>query len=333
MDSNVASAARVRALWALSATLVLVLTSACVQTRSTTAPTTATTTSATPTVASITVGVAGNAAPVLAPGSMLQLWAVANYTDKSSRDVTNTATWQSSNPAIATLSRDGVLTAAAEGAVDVVAAVERISGSLRATIQRPACKDSTLSSPALTFNAFDHFVNLKLTTPQADCRWIAKTDADWIRFNGTPGATFDPGQSGSGSLSYAVLANSHPDIRTGHVTISFTDGSQLVHSVDQEHPVSCSYVVTPEDGHFRAAGGTGSFDLSTTPRDCKWTATAVNGFYGIRLTSSASGTGAAHVTYIVGQTSVGYAKEASISIAGLSGVNPPGTHRIHIAAQ
>jgi len=89
----------------------------------------------------------------------------------------------------------------------------------------------------------------------------------------------------------------------------------------------------PRGRPFRAAGGTGSFELSTTPRDCKWTATAVNAFYGIRLTSSPSGTGAAHVTYVVGQTGVGYAKEASISIAGLSGVNPPGVHRIHIAAQ
>jgi Bacterial Ig-like domain (group 2) len=287
-----------------------------------------------PNAISVAVGVAANAPPTLAPGEHLQLWAVATYSDHSTKDVTNTATWQSSNPSVATISRDGVLTAAVEGSVDVFAAVGHATGSLNATIRRLGCGASTLSPSTLTFNAFDHSAQLQVRTPQADCRWVAKSDADWIRFDGRDRTTFDPGQSGVGAFSYAVLANNYPDLRTGHVIVSFTDGSQLLHSVTQEQPVSCSYVVTPDDAYFSAAGGAGAFEVTTTPSDCRWTATANYDFYGIHLTSSSTGIGAAHVTYAVTQPLYGgaYARDGSIVIAGLSGVNPAAVHKIHIAA-
>ena len=284
-------------------------------------------------VASVTVGVAGDAAPALAPGGRLQLWAVAHYADLSSADVTNTATWQSSNPSIATVSRDGVLTAATEGAVDVVAAVGSVSGSLHATIARAGCDSSTVSPTVLTFNAFGHFAEVKITTPRPDCRWTAASDADWLRFNNGNRTIFDPGQSGSGTMAYEVLANNFPDARTSHVTISFTDGSQLLHAVAQERPVSCSYVVAPDDAYFRAAGGVGSFDVTATPSECRWTATTAYDFFGVRLTSSQSGAGSAHVTYVVTPTFGTFQKEATIQVAGLSGANPPGVHKIHIAPQ
>jgi len=60
------------------------------------------------------------------------LWAVAHYIDQSTADVTKPSVWQSSNPGLATISRDGILSAASEGAVDVVAPVSGVSGSLRA---------------------------------------------------------------------------------------------------------------------------------------------------------------------------------------------------------
>jgi len=289
------------------------------------------TSSAASTVTSVTVGVAGDAAPVLAPGSQLQLWAVAHYSDQSSADVTNTATWQSSNPSLATISRDGVLTAASEGAVDVVAALSGVSGSLHATIARAGCAASTLSPAVLTFNAFDHFQQeVKVTTPRSDCRWQATTDADWLRFNGNNRTTFDPGQSGSGSFYYQVLANNYPDSRAATVTITFADGASLVHAVAQEKPVSCSFVVTPDDGYFPSVGGVGSFDVTATPRDCRWTATTDASYY-VGVRSNPSGTGSARVTYVVVPTTGNYPKEVRIFIGGLSGANPPATHKIHIA--
>ena len=320
----------VRVLMSLGAAACLV---GCGESSSPTAASRTAASAATPSVASVIVGVAGDAAPTVAPGGRLQLWAVAHYSDQSTVDVTNTATWQSSNPSLATVSRDGILTANGEGAVDVGAAVSGVSGSLRATIARAGCDASSVSPAVLTFNAFEHLSQeVKVTTPRPDCRWLATTDADWLRFTGNNRTTFDPGQSGTGSFSYQLLTNNFTATRSATVTVSFGDGTRLVHAVAQEPPVSCSYVITPDDGYFRAVGGVGSFDVKATPADCRWTATTDYGFYGIRVTSNPSGTGSGHVTYDVVQTAGDFAKEARIMVGGLSGANPPAIFKIHIAA-
>ena len=103
MESSVRSSLRVRSVLLSAAAACLVLAAGCSGSQAPTAASRA----ADPTVATVTVGVAGSAAPSLAPGAHLQLWAIANYADQSSADVTNTATWQSSTPSIATVSRDG----------------------------------------------------------------------------------------------------------------------------------------------------------------------------------------------------------------------------------
>jgi len=55
------------------------------------------------TVTGVKVGVAGNQVPTLVVGGTLQFWAVADYSDGTSQDVTNRATWQSSSPVVATV--------------------------------------------------------------------------------------------------------------------------------------------------------------------------------------------------------------------------------------
>ena len=284
-------------------------------------------------VTTVTVGVTGNAAPVLAPQDKLQLWALATRADGKTEDVTNTAIWQSSNPAVATVSREGVLSAAAEGIVDVKASVDQVFGSLRAEIRRRGCDAATLSPTSMIFNAFgSSSATINLMTPLSDCRWTATSDADWLLFNNSS-HVYDPGKSGSGTLTYLVSANNFPQPRNGHIVVLFTDGGQLIHSVAEEPPISCSYVATSGEAYFSAAGGSGAFDVTTTPGDCRWTATAHYDSYGIRLTSIGGGTGNARVTYSVGPNPSTYAREGNIQIAGLSGANPPAIHKIHIAGR
>ena len=285
-----------------------------------------------PTATAVTVGVTGNASPTIAPAATLQLWAVATFSDGTSGDVTNTAQWKSSNPAIATISRDGLVTATTEGGVEIVAVVAAASGSMHIDIRRAGCESAALSPASLIYNAFGSSAELTVTTPSSDCRWTAKSDASWLHFNNGR-TTFDPGRSGSGSVGYTVLPNNFPGPRTGHITVSIGDVTQLVHSVSQEPPVSCSYVATPGDARFSAAGGTGSFQVVVTPASCQWTATAYYPFLGIHLTSSPTGTGSRRVTYTVDRDLNGFAREGFIEIAGLSGANPSAIHNIHVAAQ
>ena len=285
-----------------------------------------------PSVTTVTVGVAGNAAPTIAPAATLQLWAVATYADGTSSDVTSTAQWKSSNPAIATISRDGIVSATTEGAVDITAAIAAVAGSLHLEIRHSGCESATLSPAVFVYNAFGSSATVTVTTPRSDCRWTAQSDVNWMHFTNDR-TTYDPGRSGNGQFSYTVMPNNSPNQRSGRIVVSFGEAAQLVHSVSQEPPVSCSYVATPDRSNFAASGGSGSFQLVTTPSNCSWTAKAYYSFYGIRLTSSATGTGSQRVTFAVDAIPTPYDRDGYVEIAGLSGANPSAIHNIHVRAQ
>jgi uncharacterized protein YjdB len=87
--------------------------------------------------------------PSIALGTTLQFTATGTYTDASTQDLTNTATWSSSNPAVATLSNAaggrGLAAGTAQGATTVGALVNGITASTQLTVT-PA----TLVSLAIT---------------------------------------------------------------------------------------------------------------------------------------------------------------------------------------
>jgi hypothetical protein len=281
------------------------------------------------TVTSVQVGAAGNASTMLPPGQTLQLWALAKYSDGTASDVTNLSVWQSSNPVVATVSSEGTLRTAAEGEVDVFAMYQKVQGGLHAVVRKPGCEATTLSPSSLTFNAFGHYSSwITVTTPLSDCYWTAQSDASWLKFK------FDPGRSGSGDFTYEVHENNYPNPRTAHIVVSVTGGTHLTHTVYQEQPLSCSYVVTPTQGSFTANGGSGFFDVITTPANCSWTATSEYGLsYGVQLTGATNGTGSGRVTYSVASSFRTYPVDNPIQVAGLSGTNPPATYTVHIAAR
>jgi len=273
------------------------------------------------TVTSVQVGTAGNAATTVAPGDKLQLFAQASSSDGSVADVTNLAVWQSSNPVVATVSPTGLVTAAAEGAVDINATYQSKSGSLHAEVGKPGCR-VTLSPTSLAFGALSVNANVTVTTTVSDCRWKATTNASWLTlFNA------DPGRSGDGSFAYNVKGNNNTDAREADIVVSIAGGPSAVHHIRQERPVSCVYKVAPEKLTFGAAGGSGAFNVTTVPGDCQWTIS--NFISDLRITSASSGTGAATVTYVVSANPGAFDHE--VRVAGLSGVNPPGIHTVSIS--
>ena len=68
----------------------------------------------------VQVGVAGNAEPTFELGQTKQFWALASYSDGATNDVTNSASWQTSNPVVATVSSTGLVTAANRDDVHVL---------------------------------------------------------------------------------------------------------------------------------------------------------------------------------------------------------------------
>lgn len=81
------------------------------------------------TVTSVTVS---GSAPAV--GSTAQLTATASLSDGTTQDVTNTATWESSEPTEAIVSSTGLVTAFAAGTVNITATYQSIVGTDAITI-------------------------------------------------------------------------------------------------------------------------------------------------------------------------------------------------------
>ena len=272
------------------------------------------------TVTSVVVGVAGQFPATVAPGEKLQLFAQATQSDGSVIDATNVAVWQSSNPVVATISNTGLLSAFAEGALDVSASYQGRTGSLRADVAPAGCR-VTLSPESLVFGALTASANVTVTASRSDCRWTARSTTGWLSFS------VDPGKSGSGSFNYSVPGNNNTDARDAEIVVNVGGGPSSVHRIHQERPVGCVYRVSPERLEFGAAGGNGSFSVTTTPGDCQWRITDT--WTGVTMTSATTGTGAATVSYRVApNTSTGF--DRTLRVSGLSGLNPPAIHAIRV---
>src|SRR6476620_2020382 len=85
----------------------------------------------TPTLRSIQVtGLNSN----LIAGQTEQLKATGSYSDGSTKDITSTATWGTSDSTIATVAQGGMLTAKASGQCSVTATIGAVGGSLPVAI-------------------------------------------------------------------------------------------------------------------------------------------------------------------------------------------------------
>lgn len=92
------------------------------------------------------------ASPSLASGLSQQLTATATFTDGSTVDITNSATWSSSVPAVAAVSTSGRVTGKSVGAADITATSGSISGSVTVTVTAPVVVSITVTpaSPTVT---------------------------------------------------------------------------------------------------------------------------------------------------------------------------------------
>ena len=282
-------------------------------------PTAATPAPPSVTVTAVQVGIAGNASSTLAPGESRQLFAMATQGDGTSMDVTNLATWQSSAPGMATVSASGLVTAAAEGAVDVSATYKSTKGSLHVDVV--SCTVS-VTPPTAAYTAFGGSATLTVSVNAPSCRWTARSDQSWFPL------TVEPSAAGSGSFSYTLPPNSTASARTAKVIVSVPNGVTAAHTVTEDRPLGCSYVTVPEDLTFTASGGSGQFNVVTTPGDCQWN--IVNGMssLGVSITSGFSGRGAGLVRYTVQAHTRSVDADGYVEIAGLSGLNPNGRHHI-----
>lgn len=98
-------------------------------------------------------------APSIALGATQQFTATANYSDGSSKDVSNTVAWTSSTTSVATVSATGLAKALAVGSTSITATMLGISGSAILTVPKALASITvTPSSPIVSIGASNQLV-------------------------------------------------------------------------------------------------------------------------------------------------------------------------------
>lgn len=116
------------------------------------------------------------------------------------------------------------------------------------------------------------------------CCWTASTAQSWIQLTGATNGC------GTGTVSYAVSANSETNARSGTITVN-----DLPFTINQAG-FTCSYQISPLQETFPVSGGTGGVAV-VSMTGCAWTAVSNNGF--ITITSTNAGAGNGTVTFSV----------------------------------
>jgi DNA-binding beta-propeller fold protein YncE len=155
------------------------------------------------------------------------------------------------------------------------------SDTATATINVTACTFAT-DTTSMTFDASGGSGAVRVTT-QTGCEWRARGKKAWI--------SVSSGGTGSGRATVTINSNTGAD-RLGSAVVA---GNTIVIS---QAGAACSYVVDTTSAGFGAAGGNGSFAV-TTDTECTWRAVSSKVF--VSLDSSVR-TGSGTVAYAVAES-------------------------------
>ena len=135
----------------------------------------------------------------------------------------------------------------------------------------------------------------------AGCAWTAVASAPWVTLTAGSG-------TGPGEVAYTVQANASTDSRSTTIVVA-----NRSHTVTQAGAApACTYSVSPPSAALPAAGGPGSFTV-TTQQGCAW---SVSGGAGWISLSALTGSGTGEVTYTVQPNTAAEARSATVMVAG-----------------
>jgi len=191
--------------------------------------------------------------PSFALGTTQQFDATGTYSDKTTQDLTGTATWSTGNSNIATIGAGGLATSVSSGSTTVTAASGSISGSTTLNVT-PAALVSIVVTPV-----DPSFV---LGTTQQFIATGTYTDNTTQDLSGT--ATWSTGNSNIARISVGGLATS---VSAGSTTVTAASGSISGSTNLNISPAALvSIAVTPVDPSF-ALGTTQQFTATGTYTD------------------------------------------------------------------
>jgi Putative binding domain, N-terminal len=174
-----------------------------------------------------------------------------------------------------------------------------IAGQPFTVTQAAATSCSATVQPSGLLAIADGGTGVVSVTISAGCPWTSSTNASWLTV--TAGAT----GTGSGTVSLFATPNTSSVSRTGTVTVA----GQTV-TVTQSGQ-SCTYSITPTGQYVSAAGGSGSFGV-TTLSGCAWTASSTVAW----LTVNAGGGGSGTATFTASTNMGTSTRTGNLTIAG-----------------
>ncbi|MBI1898312.1 MAG: hypothetical protein HYS04_17535, partial [Acidobacteria bacterium] len=141
---------------------------------------------------------------------------------------------------------------------------------------------------------------ITITASASTCGRTASSTVGWITIS------FGQSGTGDGTVGYTVQRNTSINSRTGAINIA----NQTV-TITQAG-ANCTFVLEPESASVAAAGGGGSFSVSS---NCSWAATTSANWISI---TSGSAMGDGTVTYTVAASTAGASRTGTISIGNRS---------------
>ncbi|MBK9163426.1 MAG: hypothetical protein IPM21_05835 [Acidobacteria bacterium] len=139
--------------------------------------------------------------------------------------------------------------------------------------------------------------SISLTTT-AGCNWTAVSSAPWLTITGGSSG------SGSGTISYSVQANSGP-ARSATITA----GGQTF-TINQAS--GCLFFINPLNRSLSSAGGTGTFNVTSSNSGC--TRSAASNVPWIVITGGSSGSGSGVISYTVSANTAGNPRTGTITV-------------------
>lgn len=166
----------------------------------------------------------------------------------------------------------------------------------------PAACSFTLSATSVSMGASGGSGSVSVTTGST-CAWTASSGLSWVTATGGTSVT------GPGTFTFMVAANAGSTARSGAVTVA----GQSVTVTQQAQ--ACTYTLQPPSRTFAAAGGAGTFEVSTQS-GCAWTAEPAAAW--LSIASGGSGSGNGTVTYQVAVNPDAASRAANIAVGGAS---------------
>ena len=191
---------------------------------------------------------------------------------------------------------------AREGSVVIAGQVYSVSQPAAGSGPQPGC-DFTVAPASESFAEAGGEGNVRVVAAAPACAWSAVSSVSWITLA-------SGGGSGSGSVRYAVAANSSA-ARTGFLTVAST--VVVINQAAAAAP-GCELSVSPRAQSFEASGGNGSIQVTASGSNCGWN--AASGVPWITVAAGA-GNGSGSVSYAVA-ANTGAARTGTLSVAGVT---------------